>query len=213
MATAVDTAIALVSLAEAKEYLKITTTGDDVIISHLINAVSEWVGRYLNRDLVSKSRIEYYSGDGSSVLILKHSPVTAIASIYADSQREWASSTLINQTDLIIKKDSGIIEAFNLFGNFQSGRSGIKITYTAGYTVATDGGATGTMPYAIRMAVKRLIDNQYRIGYTNRKLDYSSESLGGMNVTLKDNDIPKDVKSMLQSFKKIMPSPQFEYAD
>jgi hypothetical protein len=211
MTTALDTNIALVSLAEAQEYLNVT--GQNAVLNHLINAASAWVGGYLKRDLVSKARVQYYSGDGDVELVLKDRPISTVTGIWLDALRVFGTDTLIAATDYIVKKDAGIIRAFNLFGNWILGESNIKVSYTAGYTVATDGGSTGTMPYDIRMAVKRLLDNQYRTGYTHRKLDFSSEAISGMNITFKDAEIPKDVKSMLDGWKNSIPAPNYEYAD
>lgn len=219
MATAIDTNVAVLTLAEAKEYLKITTSAEDVIISHLVNAVSQWINGYLNRHLVSKAHVEYYSGDGSLELVLKNYPIISITSVFVDDQRLWPSSSEVVAANMIVKKDSGILRAFNLLYGWQPGESNIKISYTAGYTVATSGseggGVTspGTMPYDIRLAAKLLLDRHFRIGYSNRKLDFSSESISGMNITFKDNDIPKDAKLMLDKYKSKMVCTQYEYAD
>ena len=215
MATAIDTNIALVTLEEAKEYLKQSGTDQDAIISHLVNAISAWVQGYLKRNLVSKAYVEYYSGDGDVELVLRNYPIVSITGVWLDSLRVFGSDTLIDSTDYITKKDQGILRAFNLFGNWINGESNIKVSYTAGYTVASAGtpGSSGTMPYDIRMAVKRILDHQFRVGYTHRKLDFQSESISGMNITFNPNDIPKDALSMLDGWKKSIPTPQYEYAD
>ncbi len=214
MPTALDPAVALVSLAEAKEYLKVTNSNDDVILSHLINAVSAWVAGYLKRNLVATSYVEYYSGDGSFEMMLRNYPINSISAINIDALRVFASDNAVDVTaNVIIKKGQGLIRAFNLLYGWTSGESNIKISYNAGYTAATDGGATGTMPYDIRMAAKRILERSYIRGYTQRKLDYQSESLNSMNVTFNDSDVPKDVKSMLDGWKAVVPATQYEYAD
>lgn len=215
MATAIDTAVALVTLEEAKEYLKVTTSNEDAVLSHIVNAVSAWVAGYLKRNLVSAARVEYYSGDGSVELVLKNYPVTVLTYIRVDENRTFGSDTAVDSTDYILKPVQGIVRAFNLYGNWPCGESNIKVSYTAGYTVASSGtpGSSGTMPYDIRMATKRIIDRMYRIAYTNRKADVSSESISGMNITFNPDAVPKDAKSMLDGWKATMPSPQYEYAD
>jgi uncharacterized phiE125 gp8 family phage protein len=202
-----DTTIALITLDEAKEYLKVNASDDDAILSTFINMASAWVGRYIGRNLVRTTYVEYYNGDGTKDLILRHSPIVSVTSIYIDSLRAWASSSLVATTNYIVKKASGIIKAWYLFGCFPCGESNIKVTYVAGYTAGSD------MPQDVRFAVKRLVEFYYRIGYTHRKLDYSSESLEGMNVNFKDFDIPKDVKLVLEPYRKFLGSPQFDYAD
>jgi len=213
MTTALDATISLVSLAEAKEYLKITSSGDDSILDLLINNVSQMVQRYLKRNLITTDYVEYYSGDSSLDLVLRNYPINSIASIYIDQLRQWGISNAVDvANNVIIKKKQGIIRAFNLLYGWTSGESNIKITYNAGYTVGT-GGGTGTLPYDIRMAVVRILDHHYRIGYTHRKLDFQTESMQNMNTTFKDFDLPKDVKLMLDGYASPIPASQFEYAD
>jgi uncharacterized phiE125 gp8 family phage protein len=212
LGTDVDSTVALVTLTDAKQYLKVTTSNDDAILATLINSVSAWIQGYLKRNLVSKTYTEYYSGDGSNELILRNTPIVSITSIYVDSLRAWASDNLVDSTDYIIKKGSGIVQAFNLLYGWTCGESNIKITYVAGYSIGITGG-DGTLPHDIRLAVKRLLDLHYRMGYSQRKLDTQSESIGGMNTQFKDEDIPKDIKSMLDGYKSFIPAPQYEYAD
>lgn len=197
----------LITLADAKAYLKVTSTADDGIIKSLISSVSAWAQGYLNRNLVNTSYVEYYSGDGSCSLLLRNSPIIAVTSINIDSLRVFGSSTLVASSNYLVKKSSGILESFYLLGNWTPGSSNIKVSYSAGYVVGT------TMPHDIRMAVRRIVDHQYRIGYTHRKLDYKSESIESMNVSFKEDAIPKDAQSMLDPYRNLMPSPQFEYAD
>lgn len=204
--------LALISLSEAKEYLGITDTGDDLVLTHLLNEVSAIIQKYIGRELVSQERTQYYSGDGSCELILKDFPIISINSINVDSQRSFDSSTEIDSENFIVKKGSGIVEAFNLLGNWTPGRSNIKIVYTSGYTVGNSG-SDGTMPYDIRLAAKRLLDLHFRTGYTHRKLDYQSESISGMNVTFKEGELPKDVKSILDAYRSLTTTPQFEYEE
>jgi hypothetical protein len=212
MTTAIDTTRAILTLAEAKEYAKVTSSGDDGIISALINSVSEMVQGYLKRNLVSTAYVEYYSGDGTRDLCLRNFPIVSLTSVYIDSLRAWSSDTLVSTSDLIVKKSSGILEAFNLLYGFTPGQSNIKVSYTAGYTIGT-GSDSGTMPYDIRFAAKRLIEHHYRLGYSQRKLDYQTESMQQVNTTFKDFDIPKDVKLMLDGYRATLPVSQFEYAD
>lgn len=207
-----DADIAIVSLAEAKEYLKVTLSGDDTIITSLINNISAWVARYLNRILISKERTEYYSGDGSEILQLRVYPIVSVASLYVDNNREFDTASLVDADDFIVKKGVGMLTAFNLFGAFVSGESNIKVTYTAGYTAGT-GNGNGTMPYDIKQATLRLLDKYFRQVYTQRKGDVASESISGMNITYDLSKVPKDVAEMLAPHRKLMPAPQYEYAD
>lgn len=205
----IDTTVGLITLTEAKEYLKTTNASDDAILSALINGASSWIKGYLGRSLVRTSYVEYYSGDGSDCLLLRNRPIVSVSSIYVDSLRQWASSSLVASTNYIVKKESGILETFQLMSNWSPGSSNIKVSYSAGYTT----GSSGTMPHDIRLATKRILEKYYRIGYSHRKLDFSSESIEGMNVSFRDDDVAKDVKLMLSPYRNLLSSPQYDYAD
>ncbi len=206
MPSAIDTTLALVSLAETQEYLKVSGSAEDAILGSLINSASAWVNSFLKRRLLETSYVEYYSGDGSAELVLRNYPIVSVTSVYVDGLRDFGSTTLIDPDNIIIKKGTGILRAFDLLYGWECGDSNIKVTYAAGYALAS-------MPYEVRLAVKRIVDNQYRLGYTHRKLDYQTESMQQVTTTFKDFDIPKDVKSMLMMYRSAIPAPQFEYAD
>ena len=55
---------ALVSLADAKAYLGIGTSGDDALIERLINAESSRIERYCDRNFRKQSYRESYNGNG-----------------------------------------------------------------------------------------------------------------------------------------------------
>ncbi len=116
MPTAIDTTRALITLAEAKEYGKVTSTGDDPIISAIINGVSETIQGYLKRNLVSTTYTEYYSGDSTRDLCLRNFPIVSLTSVNIDELRVWGSDTLVDLTNLIVKKSSGTknISSFTL---------------------------------------------------------------------------------------------------
>lgn len=212
LGSGVDSATGLITLADAKQYLKVTSTSDDAIIAVLINQVSAWIQGYLKRNLVATDYVEYYSGDGTRDLCLRNFPIVSLSSLYIDSLRAWSSDTLVDTANLIVKKSSGILTAFNLLYGFTPGQANIKVSYTAGYTIGVNGGA-GTLPYDIRFAAKRILDHHYRLGYSQRKLDYQTESMQQVNTTFRDFDIPKDVKLMLDGYRNTLPVSQFEYAD
>lgn len=209
LGTDVDPLVALVTLAEAKMYCKESGAEADTILAFLVNACSEWVKNEVGRDLVSKSQTEYYHGDGSDLLMLERRPVVSITSIHVDSNREWAAASLVETTNYRIDKKTGMVTAWNLFGSWTGGGSNIRVIYNAGYTV----GPAGTMPKDLKLAVCRLIDLHYLSGYTHRKLDTASESIGDANISFRDGDLPKEVRAILDKYRSYMGSPQFDYVD
>ncbi len=213
-----DSGIALISLDEAKEYLDIPNgeepdTSADEIIQSLINEVSSVVTGYLGRSLLKKTKTEYYCGDNSDLLILNHKPIVSITSIHVDNNRQFGSMYLIDPSNYYIQKQNGMVKAFQLYGIWPYGDANIKVVYQAGYDLAAANEAAGGLPNAIKLAVKRLLDRHYRAGFTNRKLDISSETVSERTTTFRDTELPKDVQGMLAPFRRFIPSPQFSHAD
>jgi hypothetical protein len=203
----IDTSSALISLAEAKDYLQATGNENDSAIRLFLNGVGEWVKGYLGRNLLETTYTEYYSGNGCRELLVRNYPIVSITSIHVDSLRAWDSSTAVDVSlNVQVNKPSGILTAWNYLADWSPGYSNIKIVYVAGYTLTT-------MPHDIRLAVKRLIDKQFRHGYTGRKLDVSTETTGDRTTSFRDDDIPKDVKSMIGRYVNNALAPNFCYAD
>lgn len=216
-----DTGIALITLAELKEYLAVgaSDSTQDPILNALLNMASSWVANFLKRNLVATSYTEYYDGDASLQLMLRNVPVVSITTIWVDYLRAWANDKIVNPANYFIKKQAGIVEAFYLFGNWIPGRANVKVIYVAGYdnlgvaeSAQAVNGAFG-MPNAIRMAVKRIVDHHYRDGYSSRKLDISSQTRGDLMTTFRDGALQKDVEQMLLPYKQPLETPGFAYAD
>jgi hypothetical protein len=72
---------ALVSLADAKAYLGVGTSGDDALIERLINAESSRIERYCDRNFRKQSYRESYNGSGQRRLRLRNYPVIGISRV------------------------------------------------------------------------------------------------------------------------------------
>ena len=84
--------------------------------------------------------------------MVKEYPITAIASVYDDTDRVYGADTAIDVDDLIWGEHNGVSPGVIEYdkGVFTKGRKNIKITYTAGYS-AND------MPEDLKMAVMKLV--------------------------------------------------------
>lgn len=202
---------ALVTLANAKVYLKISGTDEDSILELIINSVSTAIQSFLGRSLIDPGAeapaTEYYHGSGHEELILRGYPVVAITSIHEDSLRQWGASSAVNvSSDVMVDKASGILRCWNLKGFWTEGVANVRVKYRYGYAVAS-------LPADIQLAAYRLVDRHFRDGYTHRRLDVASESIGERTSTYANLEIPNDVKKMISRYKRLLPSPHFAYAD
>lgn len=76
--TVTATTGALTSTANFKSYAGITHTDDDTLIGYLVSRATSAIERYCDRTLRSASYREQYDGDGTTELLLKEYPITAV---------------------------------------------------------------------------------------------------------------------------------------
>jgi uncharacterized phiE125 gp8 family phage protein len=162
-----DTANALVTLNEVKEYLRVKNSSDyDEIIEMLIDGVSHKCNSYTNRLLVSRELTEYYDGNGKNYLFLNQYPVTSDKDeieIYVDTDREYGDDTKVDASEIIIDSNKGKITLEETA--FSSGAQTVKVVYTGGYTVT----GTVTLPYDLREAVRKQIKFEFTKWKENRE--------------------------------------------
>lgn len=204
---ALDTAIALISLADAKTQLEISGSGDDTILNDLINGVSSMCNTYCGRHLLQKTHTEYYNGNGFDEIILLNFPIISVTSLYnADNDRNFNSSTQVDvSANVLVKSKSGILQLWNNEGIFTKGTANIKVVYSAGY-------ALSSVPYDIQLAVRKWVAQQYK-KYQSKRYEVQSETVGENTKTYIDREIPLEVQSVLDHYVIPFGAPDFSYAD
>lgn len=190
-----DTTNALVSLDDAKDFLKIATEESDAVVTSLINRASAWANTYTQRLLLSRALTEYYDGDGEEELLLRQYPVTALTNIYDDPLRAFGAGTAIDvAANVILDNEKGIIRLWNQAAAFNSGKANIKVVYTAGYALAS-------VPESVKEAVLVYIGHAYRREYLDQKFGVSSETIGDRTTTYAASDIPEKAKVLLNPYR------------
>lgn len=107
-----------VTLLEVKNYLRITNTRDDDYINSIIPNARIRAERYLNSDIVSKQRREYFACI-SEPINLRYSPITSVDLVVIDGE------TMTVDTDYTVE---GLDNP--LFKLEQSSADKVTITYT-----------------------------------------------------------------------------------
>jgi hypothetical protein len=172
--------MALTTLTSVKTQggIAIGDTGRDAQLRSLIDGVTSLVKQHLNRDLESTNYVEYYSGNGTPLLLLNQYPVTAVSLVCVDDQgyfgtapgRFAPSLNLVEGVDFALMSggngpgSSGFLRrigttwhrpparAFGVLSNLPGIPNGnIQVQYTAGFLV---------IPSAITMAVNALVLKQ-----------------------------------------------------
>jgi len=185
-----DTANALVTLNETRDFLKISEEVEDGVIENIINQSSEFANTYTRRKLKSRAVTEYYDGDGSDTLIFLNYPVTALTSIHDDVSRSFAGSSLIPVSDYVLDGTSGILRFLN--GRVSSeGRANIKVVGTVGLA---------TIPADLREAVLLICEHTYRRLYQDQRVGVASETIGEKTTQFTADPIPPRSKLILAHY-------------
>lgn len=192
---ALDTVNQLVSLSDAKEFLKITAASEDAVITSMVNRASHWANSYTQRLLLSRENTDYYDGDGTGVLTLNQYPVTALSNLYDDPLRVFGAGTAISVSDdVVIEGAYGIIRLWNNTQAFLKGILNVKVVYTAGYALAS-------VPEPIKEAVLLYIAHSYRRGHIDQRFGVVSETIGDRTTSYSSDDIPQKAKTLLNPFR------------
>ena len=110
----------LVSKSDLKTYLNFSGSGEDTLLEEIIEHVSAEVEAYCDRLFAAQvDRIEYPTG-GSELLSLKLFPITSVATIHEDAEREFGSGTLIDSSNYYVGGDYAergiVIKSGNFLG-------------------------------------------------------------------------------------------------
>lgn len=120
----------LVSLADAQAHLNITSSDYDDELIVFIDRATDLLEAYTGRALARRTYTsETYSGEGASMLPLRHAPVTSITSV-------TESGSSVSASGYSLDGDAGIL--WRLGGTYYPGYwvegiRNITVTYVAGY--------------------------------------------------------------------------------
>lgn len=210
----------MISLAEFKNYLGLTTSDKDNILNTFINSAIDKINSECNRTFEKKDHTEYISCSQSyDTLFLKNSPVNSVTSIQYYNGEEYTdlidgsgdsiALNVENRTDYIV------LRGYSAF------MKDLKIVYNAGYKFITGTGTargdegsttitgTGTL-FSSEAAVNDYISiNGYRYKITaiasNTSLTVSSAvpvDIGLNSYTI--SNVPDDVRNMLFKLASMM---------
>jgi hypothetical protein len=124
---------ALLSLADAKAHLNITTTTHDDELREYLEAATEIVENYVG-PIVRRTHTARVHGGRRCVIPLPHTQVTAVTAVTA----VWDGSSPINLADLSIDGPAGVVSFKNRQGfpygetdwTYTVGRSSVKANWT-----------------------------------------------------------------------------------
>jgi len=150
-------AIAPVSVAEAKDHLRVVASDEDDYIRGLIFAAVEWCQEHTERQFL-QSTIEYILPTFANPLWLPRPSLVSVTSVqYRDSDGTYQTVAATEYDVDTYSKPGAVRLAYSKsWPTPQSVFDGVKITYTAGY-----GAAPSSVPEPIQAAIKLLVANLY----------------------------------------------------
>ena len=178
----------LTTLANAKQWLGISSDTDDDLLMRLITAVSAFIETYLSRHLGSQDYVESRDGTGAHVMNFREYPATAVAWVAVNGVSILPAPNTVTpgyrftRTQIILQGH-----------RFTLGYANVSLIYTAGYETA---------PEDLEQACIELASWRYN---ERQHIGQSGKSLEGANVTYSVQDLPPDVKTVLDRHRRVVP--------
>lgn len=139
----------LITKAEYKAYVGISSTNNDAEIDSLIPKVSAFIKNYCRRsfiDYLNDAKTEVFNG--GSKFYLKEFPVDKVLSLEYSNDYGQNYQELVEFTDWVLDTTEAAILPINATGVFAEYINGYIVTYTGGYE---------TVPEDLKLAVMDLI--------------------------------------------------------
>ena len=122
---------ALATLAELKEFLDITGTTYDDLLTNLLNRVTDLFHTYCGvTQFKAQNYTDYYDGSGDSYLFINNTPINSVSLLADDTDHIWASDSTFASDEYRIVEQNHIVVPDSIFSSYDQN---IKITYNAGY--------------------------------------------------------------------------------
>ncbi len=181
----------LTTLGKVRGWLELASPliEDDAILARLITAQSSLIKNWLNRDIISQNYTEDFSGKGTYVVNLPQYPITAVSTLYIDGRAVTPSPDA--QTSGYVVNDQRIFLRGGL--KFTVGILNVSVAYTAGYSA---------LPGDIEQACIELCALRYK---ERDRIGNVSKSIAGETIAYSQKDMPADVMTLLQQYKKVVP--------
>ena len=180
----------LITLAEYKAYIGITSTNQDSVITTLIPQVSALVKNICRRtflDYVDEYKVEVSKGSATNRIVLHETPVMQVSSVEFSQDYGKTYDTLVEFTDYVVDQDSDVIEVIATpYINYIK-TNAFRISYTAGYE---------EVPSDLKLAIADLINYYIR----NDSAVHSQKAIGANSVQIEyitNTNLPAHVKRVL----------------
>lgn len=183
--------LSLITKAEYKAYMGLTSTNEDTKIDILIPKVSSLVKEYCKRsflDYVNEGKVEFFDG-GTSIFVPSEGPLLAVTSLEYSTNYGVTYTDLVENTDYVVLISKSIIIPVGTM-EFPYYPNGYKLTYNSGYEV---------LPESLKLAIIDLITYYIK----NDSAVHSSRAPGGNTVQIEyitTTSLPAHIRRVLDLY-------------
>lgn len=187
-------ALDLITLAEYKTYVGISSTNQDAAVKQLIPQVSALVKNICRRtflDFVDDAKIETFRGGAyGNRMLLSETPILQVSTVEFSDDFGKTYTTLTEYTDYVVVPEDDAVEliASQYIDYFKT--NAFRITYNAGYDA---------VPGDLKLAVADLIQYYVR----NDSAIHSQKAVGANTVQIEyitTTNLPAHIKRVLDQY-------------
>lgn len=212
MATLIDNSVqkAFTTLARAKSFLEISGDSKDTLLTMLINQITGFIEAYTKRNFLSQTYTnEEYDGSGTSTIVLRQFPVTAVSSVQVntsgDSSDAWQTINSINyfwDADGRIRLNNPVAGFLDQnAGTFLDDPQKYRVSYTAGYKIdfsQENTPASHNLPQEIEYVTLKLLSKRMN---TRKGEGLSSAKVGDISMSFRAGvEQDPEVKEILEKY-------------
>lgn len=195
----------LISRAEYKDYIGLSTATDDTKIDQLTTSISSLVKTYCGIsfiDFASSAKTELINilNNNITCIILKELPILAITTLkertsQSDSYILLEADGTNGKYDYTVDNTLGLIFRTTATGSksFPKGHKAVEVIYTAGYTATPDD---------LRLAIFDLITYYLKSEHKERRSVVNSSIVNKVSSSTRDSiEFPDHIKRVLDLYK------------
>jgi hypothetical protein len=191
---------ALITLANLKSYLQDVAADNDTydtILEMLINAASTLIQSEIGEPLVYTAYTEkYLTGNGTSLLRLPQAPIVAVTSVEED---DWEMTEGVEE-DYVILYDAGYLRKTG-GATWSKAVHNIKVSFTAGYYVASQTSTENEMPKDIQLACMKQVGIEWRRA-KEEDWDQTSKTFPDGSIARNIIELHPQVKDICRKYKR-----------
>ena len=179
----------LTSLATVKQWLNLTTTTDDALLTRLVSSASLFVENWLNQPITASDYTVTFDGWGGNRKTVAARPLNSVSAVTVNGMTipaavgPTASGYIFTASQIVLRGYA-----------FTAGIGNCSATYNSGFV---------TTPKDVEQAVVELIGYRYK---TRDRIGISGKSMAGENISFDAVDMSDSVRSVLRNYVRHTPN-------